>query len=354
MPVQRVTIYDIAKRLAISHTTVSLALRNHHRIPEHRRNEIKKLAAEMGYAPDPALSRLASQRFRPVKIKNALAWFNHWDKPENLFKQKEFQLYWRGAKQAAKRFGYSLEEIKWSQGVSARRCEQILLARGIKGILLPPHPSVPNWADFDWNKFSVIRFGMSVPNPDSHLVTSDQLRAVVMAVKKISEYGYRRIGLVVCEDYDRLLGGSFIGGFASSQHFFRLPVLPPLLTDRAIYLDQPAQAQTKLQHWLEKNRPDAILTAVAQVVPMLQALCCRIPEDLAVAGTSLDVPVDAGIDQHSEAIGRMAVELLVSQINLNERGEPRDPSRLLVEARWRDGKSMPPKSMPNALKNPQI
>jgi hypothetical protein len=32
----------------------------------------------------------------------------------------------------------------------------------------------------------------------------------------------------------------------------------------------------------------------------------------------------------------------VLQINLNERGEPTDPSRILIESRWRDGTSLPP------------
>ena len=55
----------------------------------------------------------------------------------------------------------------------------------------------------------------------------------------------------------------------------------------------------------------------------------------------LDLPLDAGIDQHSEVIGRIAVETLVKQINFNERGEPADPCRILVESRWQDGKSLP-------------
>jgi LacI family transcriptional regulator len=76
---------------------------------------------------------------------------------------------------------------------------------------------------------------------------------------------------------------------------------------------------------------------------MIRNLRYRIPRDIAVAGTGIDVPVDAGIDQHSEAIGRMAVEMLVSQINLNERGEPADPARILIESRWREGASMPGK-----------
>jgi DNA-binding LacI/PurR family transcriptional regulator len=343
MDPKRITVYDIAERIGCSHTTVSLALRNHHRISTERRVEIQKVAKEMGYSPDPLLSRLASYRFRPVKIQSAIAWFNYWDKPENLRRQKEFDAYWRGAQEAAERFGYHLEEVRWNPECSARRCEQILLTRGIQGILVPPHRGTPDWGNFNWNKFSVVRFGLSVSSPDSHLVTADHLRAVLMAVRKISELGYRRIGLVVCRDYDSLLGGGYVGGFAAAQLFLNLPALPPLLTVEQCYHDEPDKASRTLRQWLTGHKPDAVLTASTAVVGMIRNLGYQIPRDLAVAGTSLDVPVDAGIDQHSEAIGRMAVELLVSQINLNERGEPRDPSRLLVESRWRDGKSMPPK-----------
>jgi DNA-binding LacI/PurR family transcriptional regulator len=70
----------------------------------------------------------------------------------------------------------------------------------------------------------------------------------------------------------------------------------------------------------------------------------RIPKDVAVAGTSLnDTLVDAGIDQHSKAIGQIASEMLVKQISLNERGEQSDPCRILVESRWQDGKTLPPR-----------
>jgi len=65
---------------------------------------------------------------------------------------------------------------------------------------------------------------------------------------------------------------------------------------------------------------------------------------VAVAGTSLfDISVDAGIDQCPNAIGRIAVEMLIKQISLNERGEPADPCRILLECRWQDGKSLPPR-----------
>jgi LacI family transcriptional regulator len=343
MPGHRITVYDIAEKLGVSHATVSMALRNHPGISEKRREQVKKAAEEMGYTPDPHLAALAAYRRAntPAEIRSAIAWINHWEQPEQLRKLGEFDLYWRGAAEAAKRFGYNLEEIRWTPDYSAKRFEQILTARGIRGVLIPPHGDVPDWGDFDWSKFSIVRFGLSVSSPDSHLVTSDQLRAVLMAVKKIAEYGYQRIGFVVSADGDRRLGGGFVGGFCSAGKSFNLPVVPPLLTEEPVYFERPEIARQLLNAWLKKNKPDALLTTLPEVPGMLRQLKYRIPTDIAVAGTAVDVPVDAGIDQHSEAIGRIAVETLISQINLNERGEPADPYRVLVESRWRDGESLP-------------
>jgi LacI family transcriptional regulator len=343
MPAGRVTVYDIAEKLGVSHATVSLALRNQPGISKNRRDQVKKTAAAMGYTPDPHLAALAAYRRArtPAAIRSAIAWINHWDQPEQLRELREFDLYWRGAAEAARRYGYRLEEIRWPPDCPAKRFEQILLTRGIRGVLIPPHAGAPDWGGFDWSKFSIVRFGLSVPSPDSHLVTADQLRAVLMAVGKIAEYGYRRIGLVVPADTDRRLGGGFVGGFCSAGKSFNLPVVPPLLTGERVYSESPKKALQRLSRWLKQNRPDALLTTLPEIPALLRQLKYRIPADIAVAGTAVDVPVDAGIDQHSEAIGRIAVETLVSQINLNERGEPADPYRVLVESRWRDGTSLP-------------
>src|SRR6516164_4115212 len=96
---KRVTLRDVAERVRVSHVTISLALRNHPSIPLKRRQEIKHVAEEMGYRPDPLLSSLAVYRTRqrPARIQSALAWINHWDQPERLRKHKEFDGYWRGA-----------------------------------------------------------------------------------------------------------------------------------------------------------------------------------------------------------------------------------------------------------------
>jgi DNA-binding LacI/PurR family transcriptional regulator len=344
MSLKRVTLRDLAKKLRVSHTTVSLALRDHPSINPTRRQEIKRLAEKEGYRPDPFLSALSVYRLqkRPASFHSTLGWINRWAKPEQLRRLKEFDAYWRGASAAAERLGYWLEDIHWPANISAGRFQQILLARGIHGLLIPPHPLPPDWGDFDWSRFSIVRLGLSVPRPDSHVITSDHQRAVLMAFEKMRLYGYERIGLVVCADFDRHLGGNYIGGFAAAQKLFKFQhILPPLLTNEPVYQTQRDKAKQLLKKWLEQHRPDAILSAVITVPAMIRELGYRIPQDIAVAGSSRDVPVEAVINQNPEDIGRIAVQMLASQINLSERGVPAVPCRTLVESSWQDGSSMP-------------
>ena len=342
----RVRLIDIAKKLGVSRTAVSMALHNSHRISTKRRQEIQRVAKEMGYVPDPFLSGLAAHSRGRVSAKNhgVLAWVNHWEDPGRLRRFKEFNAYFEGAREAATQFGYRLDEVRWERDCSPKRFERILLARGIEGVLIPPHHELLDWEDFDWNKFSLVRFGMSVQNPDSHQVTSDVFRGVVMAIKKIHEYGYRRIGFAVNEEFNERLGGVFFSSYYYVQTLLKLkPALPPLLTAlRFGDAQRRAKQKVPLQHWLTRYKPDAVLVADIDMPALIRELGYRIPQDIAVAGTTvLDIPADAGIDQCPKDIGRIAVEMLVKQINMNERGQPHNPCRILIESRWQDGISLP-------------
>jgi LacI family transcriptional regulator len=302
----------------------------------------------MGYAPDPFLKRLAEYRHAGVtsKFQGVIAWLNHWDKPERLRGYQAFEQYWRGAKLASKQLGYRLEEFIWPADCPAKRAEQMLLDRHVLGLLIPPHGVMEvEWADFDWSKFSLMRFGMSVPIPDSNLVTSDHQRAVVMAMRKIHEYGYERIGLVLSEGHDRSMGGNYSGGFLWAQKLLKLhSPIPALMKNLQFTPKGVAEFKVALEKWMKQYKPDAILNSLIEVPAYLRELGYRIPQDIAVAGTSLnDIPLDAGIDQHSKAVGQIAAKMLIKQISLNERGEPTDPCRILVESRWRDGKTLPPR-----------
>ncbi|HSI86482.1 MAG: LacI family DNA-binding transcriptional regulator [Candidatus Methylacidiphilales bacterium] len=347
MSAPRVTLKDIASKLGVSHATVSLALKNHPRISKERRDEVHALAEKMGYQPDPMLSSLVAYRHskRSIPIHSAIAWINHWDKPDALRQLHEFDLYWQGASKAVERFGYRLEEFVWKKEMTARRMETILNTRQIRGVLIPPHQYQPDWGDFHWQDFSVIRFGLSIKNIASHIVTSDQMQGVSLAAKTIHDYGYERIGFAVSNQFDKHLGGNHLAGYQAAQRIVPFQhVIPPLLLPINPY--QPKQAAAMLEKWITKYKPDAILTTDPLVPAMLHDLGMRIPEDVAVASTSLSdiLSIDAGLDQNSEEIGRVAVETVISLINANDSSRPFIPRRILVASTWRDGKCLPRKN----------
>jgi DNA-binding LacI/PurR family transcriptional regulator len=342
----RVTLKDIAEKLGVTKTTVSIALRNSPRVSLEMREKVHRTAKEMGYEPDPFLTRLATYRHANLepRTRGIIGWLNHWAVPAKLRSYHEFEQYWRGARKAAVRMGYRLEECLWPANRPAKEMERQLVARNVLGLLIPPHPPQTDWGDFDWNRFSLMRFGLSVRPVDSNLITADHQRAMVMAVEKIHRYGYQRIGLIYNQEHDRAMGGNHYGGFLWAHKLLGLEVIIPPLDSETKTPPLAARSRRNLDAWMKKFHPDAVLTASPETPAFLRELGYRIPEDVAVASTSpYDISVDAGIDQCPHAIGEIAAEMLIKQISLNERGEPADPSRILVESRWKDGRSLPPK-----------
>ena len=105
-----------------------------------------------------------------------------------------------------------------------------------------------------------------------------------------------------------------------------------------------AAHQTKFTAWLKKEKPDAILTEVGCLEQMIAVAGYRVPDDIGLATTTvLDTPIAAGIDQNPKEIGRTAMLAVISLINDNDCGIPSVCRDLLVEGRWVDGKTLPPK-----------
>ena len=334
---------DIAKMAGVSHSTVSLALKNHPRISEEVKQRIRDLCEEVGYRPDPMLAALAHYRLTKshVPVTSAIAWINAWPKSEDLRKHREFDFYWKGAYAAADKFGFRLEEFHLGRDLTPQRLHQILTTRGIRGVLLPPHQIAPDWKDFPWQEYSVVRFGRSLRYPDTHLVTADQVANTILAVDEIRRRGYSRIGYVSDEHHDlehRM--------FFSAGYLYALNALPkkdhvPLLNIAGL---NPQEYGKTLLAWIKKHRVEAIFTNRSELMTMLSKLGVKVPDDVGVAVTSvLDAHADAGIDQNPEKIGRVGFLMLYSLINDGARGIPKIFRQILVEGSWVDGATLPPR-----------
>ena len=341
----RVSLRDIAQKLALSHSTVSRALRNRPRVSPPLREKIQQAAQEMGYRPDPMLSALAQYRQGKgsIEIGSAIGWINHWPVPGELRKHKEFDAYWRGASKAAEKFGFRLEEFVCNEQIPVRRLEKILRTRSVNGILIPPHPVLTDWSEFHWDDYCAVRFGRSLAKPPLHLVTSDQTSNAILAFEKIRARGYRRIGYLTGRRVQQggvLASGFFKAGFllAQSEAHDELPPLPPL----ELQEEGNGSDEKRLKQWMKQCRPDAILTDVAAAGELVAAAGYRVPEDVGLAVLSiLDGNADAGINQNPEEIGRVAVLLAVSLINDGARGVPPIFRQILIAGEWVDGKSLP-------------
>ena len=339
-PTPPVTIKDLARTLGLSRAAISLALRDSPKIGEATRGRVHAAARELGYQPNPSAAALAHFKWGSVikPVQAALAWLNTWPEPDKLRRYQEFNRYWLGATAAAQKFGYRLEEFAVEQYRPLSRLERILRARGIGGVILPPHASniaEPEWGDFHWGHFAAVRLGRRTEGPQFHFVTSAQAANAMLAFDKMRERGYRRIGFVGAKHRNRMFGAGFLWVQHDVPQRLRLP---PLLLDYAT----GSGCQPQLEAWLKRTSPDAILTENADLPRMLGTAGYRIPEDIGLAATSvLDCPIDAGIDQNPEEIGRMAMLLLMSHINDNARGIPPIQHEILVKGTWVDGTSLP-------------
>jgi len=337
-----VTLADVAKKVGVSSTTVSLALRNHPRISQDRRKEIQALAERMGYRPNALATNLAYHRHassnRPTEA--ALAWINAYPDPKELLSHQQFAAYWKGASTAAEKFGYRLDEFVVGKEMPMRRIGKILRARNINGILIPPHAGmdVP-WKEMDWSDFAVVRFGLTAKDlPPFHAVTADQAGNAYLAFMKMKELGYKRIGFAGAIEKE----WRGLAGFAQAQ--FTVPPeqrVPPLLH----HFREGRENLQKPLRYLEEQKPDAILIEHGEFFDQLMTLGITAPKDVGLATTVLpDVPLDSGIDQNPEEIGRVAVLLLLSQIRDNSRGIPPILRQSLVSGTWKQGKSLAKKA----------
>lgn len=341
-----ITQKEIAARLGLNNSTVSLALRNSGKISVETRQLVQKTAQELGYRLNATAANLSKYRknsqSKPVQA--ALAWFNCWPNPKDLYKAKEFDLYWQGAKETCTDFGYHIEEFAISKDLTPDRVEQIIESRGIKGIFMPPQitNSYTNFSSFGWHNYSVVRFGRSVQNPAAHIVTADQFGNMMLAYDEATKLGYKHIGMANVRR--KHAGGvSFDAGYLRAQEIRKQQSRIPIFYDSP---DDQTLNQTAFNDWIETYKVDAIITATNGIRDLITNAGYRVGIDIGLAAMSvLDTRITAGIYQHSFEIGRLAARNLIAMVQGNEKGIPKLTQQSLVTGTWVDGDSLPNKSI---------
>lgn len=329
-----VTLRDIAEEAGVHYSTVSLALNNHPRIPLTTRQRIQEIANRLGYQPDPMLASLSHYRRKTGKrTRTVMAWINcapdknyHDDRPV-------FAAYWKGASERAESLGFHLERFWLGEPrMTARRLDNILEARGIEALLIPPQAKAHSSLSIRWDRYFSISFGYTLEHPVLTLVTCDHAAAISLLLQKLSSLNYRRIGFHLHQELDERLHHQYEAEFYIANRY-KMPqrLVPPLIYS--------VHSESDFAAWIQEVRPDVVVSGISKVSNWLKNLGMRIPEDIGFALTHLQSPdsVEAGIHQNDEEVGRTAVDQLAHLIHSQQRGIPDPSKRILVDIKWSPG-----------------
>lgn len=334
----RITQRELARLADVSHTTVSLALRGHPSIPEATRDKITKLARRHHYRPDPALAALNAYRLGSAapRFHGTIGWLTCFASSGGWRKMIQAEGYFLGAKEKAERLGYRLEEV-WATepGLTSARLTQILLSRGIRGLVVAPLPQAHGNIALDWRYFSAAALGYSLAEPPLHVVMNHQFRNMKHLVFELRRLGYQRIGFAMPALNDERVDHNYLSGYWTAQHNLpRASQLSPLLPETF--------ERTGFLRWFKRLKPDAIVVAASSayaVIEWLNGDGVTVPDDVgvAVASTPFRDHHISGIDENVRLVGSMAVDTVIGMIHRNESGVPANPWRILAEGTWFPG-----------------
>jgi DNA-binding LacI/PurR family transcriptional regulator len=348
MSMKHPTTRDIAAASGFSPATVSHALRNNPKISPATRNLIHDVAKRLGWRPNPLVSAYMAH-FRaahPATYQAGLAYLLSNPASGRMIDQPlHIRLHYEGAQQRARELGYGIESI-WlhEPHLTAKRLNNILSSRNIRGVLVPGEIQPRDlFKDLDWSPFAAVALGFSPSKSMLHRVTVDTNAGFMMMLRRARELKYRRIAVVVSEEYDdKERQGVLQAACYLREQWSREKESCELLLCH--FKTAEAHEMEGIARWLRQHRPDAILGEEI-TWQTIRHMGWRIPQDVAFmsADCSVEFPLVGGFNQRHDLYGGVAVEMLAGQISQNLRGLPDTPRVTLVTGSWTDGLSIPPR-----------
>lgn len=331
------SVRDLAARLNVSRTTVSLALRNHPRISEEMRRRVQACAEELGYQPNAMVNALMShlRRRRTQTTGEVMAFLTAGESPQTWCRLPTIVDCFEGVRAQAERQGFKLEPF-WlgERGEKSRQVARVLNARGVRGSVLALLPDEAEPLDLAWDRHPVVALGYTFGQQPINQVAHGHFNGVLTCYRELRKLGYSRIGAVLTEHDDHHVNHYWSGGYFAAQRLCGGAALPlPKLTD---YDDKAT-----VLAWFRRVKPDAIIgTHPDPALRMLASEGVGAPGGIGYA--TLDVERGnlghvAGIRQNWNDMGGALVDLLIGQLHANDYGLPATPKVVLIDGDWVPG-----------------
>jgi DNA-binding LacI/PurR family transcriptional regulator len=332
------TIKEIARKSGFACSTVSYALRDNPRIPEETRNRIKEVAEKMGYQRDAHLGQLMSYlqgrgRGRKASV-CPLVWINSTTDSQHWHKTPWAKEFYDSAARRAESLGFALSEV-WvrDQKISLSRLDDVLKARGAKGLLLSTPLVGEEWMQWiDWNAYATVVIDDPFGLPQFDRVYADYAANMRIAIEQARARGYKRpkVWLTEREDYWTAYGYTYECLRQNHLH----PDWNTLLPEFAVEVTTAA-----VKAWLERHQPDVVIAPTPSVGVKMQELGYRMPKDIGyIAMYMLDTdPFWSGLSQLHVQQSVMAVDRISVLLQGNTLGRQTHPQKIQIEGEWREG-----------------
>lgn len=334
-----VTLRQIAERAKCTRATVSYALKNAPGISAETKQRIRAIAEQLGWKPDPELSRqMALTRGTVGRMFRCNLAILVQKPAAELETDPIPRAHFQGACRRAEQLGFTPTVINLAEErLAARRLKSILHSRNVRGIVFIATVG----SLFTREYLSVGRdaasavIGVRYPEIGFHVAMTDFLANGLIALQAMRERGYRRVAAVLPRGVDGPLDWSFGAALTAGhlKHYGSRDL--PLFYGGPDEIRLTERDRKPLLAWLGKVRPDVVLTSdtynfsrlteghAAGVLPVYSLNYVPGP------GQGL-----GGIDQRYEMAGAAGVDLVVAQLHRDERGVPEVQKSVQIAGTW--------------------
>lgn len=315
---EKVTIHDIARKLNITASTVSRALKDHPRISQETKKAVVKAAQRLNYQPNHIAAALRNGRSNILGIIVPTA--------DRTF----FSSVVRGIEEIANtsRYNVMICQTYDNYDKEVSTIEALLNAR-VDGIIASHAKETSNFDHFLKAKdrgIPVILFDRSNDGLEVSQVVIDDYLGSFKATEHLILQGCKRIA-----HFTNILKISIykerLRGYRSALEHYGIKFDDSLVIESNLQLEDGRNSMSKI---LDAGIPvDGVFSASAfgilGAMQVLKERHYKIPEDIALVGfsnepyTSFTEPSLSVVDQHSMRMGNAAAEIFLEEINATEK-----------------------------------
>lgn len=312
------TIYDIAKALDVTISTVSRSLNDSELISKETKEKVWAMAKELNYRPNKIASSLSSGKSNiiGVIIPNANIQF--------------FSSVINSLETALQQEGYSVLLYQSNESFKSDLSGiRTLLEAQVAGIIISP--SLETY-DFDFlnkaqsDRLPIIQFDRVHDSLDLPSVSIDDEKAGYMATKHLIDVGYERIAYISTNSAIQIFTDRF-NGYKRALKEHGHPILEERIILHELSIQGGIEGTRKLMNL--KNQPDAIIggddfTALGIIKELSQMGLT--PPQIGVIGfanqtfSEFITPSLSTIDQQAVQMGKECANLFLSIVNKRTKG----------------------------------